>query len=185
MSAKFLVIPLLLSIFIFAWGSFIYLNFGATLNIVGEMHFQGWDHGAIAAVILPLVLITVFIVAFFNRSFSLGLLIYVVTIIFISFISGIGLFAHRLEGCPQPYTTSVVNNPNSKLGDEWRQELKAKLSRGCGGFRYDAESPQTYAAFIGSFVGDLRVAFLIAYFFVVIITPLAFIGKLIGKWLLK
>ena len=75
---------------------------------------------------------------------------------------------------------------------EMHRKNYAVYERGC--FAYEpgsrvqptnAENPETYTAFIGSLIRDGRVLLFITGLFVIYIAPAAFIGKLLGKWLLK
>lgn len=216
MNSRVLVISFLLTVFIFSWGSFIYLNFGVSRNIYGDLNLQGWNHGLITGVVLPLILIAVFSAAFISRSLSSALSIYVITAVLVFFIGGVGLLIYRSEGCPRPYTLKSLEARKAELADpqkflaDWKIRYQKgnptdtwepgdddfekerirfekdfdQYKKGCSGFYLTAEKPETYEAFIGSLAGDVRLAFYLLVN-IILIAPLAFVGKLLGKWILK
>ena len=214
-----LLVSISLATFILGWGSFV------TLFIDKPPLDQGWTHGAILAVIFPLLPLSALLYAFISRSFSKTLLVLAVSIILVFLTSSAALLIYVSQGCPRPRTLEWLEERERKLSNpqqylyerteyyktqrdppvdnppiykDYEKDLEtqrknyAVYKRGCfahePGSRVqptNSENPETYTAFIGSLIVDGRVPFVVAGWFVVFLVPLAFIGKLLGKWLLK
>ena len=185
MKFKFLFLTALaFTSLVFLWASFVYffLDTGYPTSYFPEAPSDGWTHGAITGVLIPIGLAAILFISFKTKSVISGITTYLLMVLLILVMSGIGFGIYHLQGCPRPRAQRLVEEKPKAFGKGYLNKLSNELQKGCQGYTYySAESTDTYIAFLGGLARDLRVIYITGFFGLIFVMPISLIGAFFAR----